>query len=61
MLPSRVGRRWSPLTRRRLQNFRANRRGFWSLWLFSALVGLSLVPEVIANDRPQVVRYDGAI
>ena len=60
MLPSRVGRRWSPLTRRRLQNFRANRRGFWSLWLFSALFGLSLVAEVIANDRPLLVRYDGA-
>jgi microcin C transport system permease protein len=60
VLPSRVGRRWSPLTRRRLQNFRANRRGFWSLWLFSALFGLSLVAEVIANDRPLVVRYDGA-
>src|SRR4029453_14074016 len=59
-LPSRVGRRWSPLTRRRLQNFRANRRGFWSLWLFSALFGLSLVAEVIANDRPLLVRYDGA-
>jgi microcin C transport system permease protein len=60
VLPSRVGRRWSPLTRRRLQNFRANRRGFWSLWLFSALFGLSLVAEVIANDRPLLVRYDGA-
>jgi microcin C transport system permease protein len=48
----------TPLTRRRLQNFRANRRGFWSLWLFLALFGLSLGAEFIANDRPLVVRYD---
>ena len=54
------GRRLSPLTRRRLQNFRANRRGFWSLWIFLALFGVSLVAEVIANDRPLVVRFDGA-
>ena len=56
----RVGRRPSPLTRRRLQNFRANRRGVWSLWTFLALFGLSLGAEVIANDRPLVVRFDGA-
>ena len=59
-VPHRIGRRLSPLTRRRLQNFRANRRGFWSLWIFAALFGLSLLAEVIANDRPLVVRFDGA-
>ncbi len=52
--------RLSPLTRRRLRNFRANRRGFWSLWVFLVLFGASLVAEVIANDRPLVVRYAGA-
>ena len=56
----RVSQRLSPLTRRRLHNFRANRRGFWSLWIFAVLFGLSLVAEVIANDRPLVVRFDGA-
>lgn len=60
MLLDRIGRRLTPLTRRRLQNFRANRRGFWSLWLFLALFGLSLGAEVVANDRPLVVRFDGA-
>jgi len=50
----------SPLTRRRLRNFRANRRGYWSLWIFLALFSASLLAEVIANDRPLVVRYDGA-
>ena len=49
----------SLLTRRRLRNFRANRRGFWSLWIFLTLFVLSLGAELIANDRPLLVRYDG--
>jgi microcin C transport system permease protein len=48
------------LNRRRLANFRANRRGWWSLWIFLALFGLSLAGELVANDRPVLVRYDGA-
>ena len=54
-----LGRRLSPLTLRRLRNFRGNRRGFWSLWIFLALFGASLLADVIANDRPLLVRYDG--
>lgn len=50
----------SELNRRRLANFRANRRGFWSLWIFLALFGLSLASELVANDDPILVRYDGA-
>ncbi len=50
----------SPLTRRRLHNFRANQRGFWSLWIFLALFGLSLVAEVIANDKPILISFDGS-
>jgi microcin C transport system permease protein len=49
----------SPLLRRRLRNFRANRRGFWSLWIFLAMFGVSLGSELVANDRPILVRYDG--
>jgi len=49
----------TPLTRRRLRNFRANRRGFWSTWIFLALFVASLGAELIANDRPILVRYDG--
>jgi microcin C transport system permease protein len=49
----------SPLTRRRLANFRANRRGFWSLWIFLLLFVTSLCAEVIANDRPLLISYDG--
>ncbi|MCA3263344.1 MAG: ABC transporter permease [Telmatospirillum sp.] len=50
----------SELNRRRLANFRANRRGFWSLWIFLALFGVSLASELVANDNPILVRYDGA-
>lgn len=49
----------SPLNRRRFERFKANRRGWWSLWLFLILFGLSLGAELIANDKPLVVRYDG--
>ena len=52
--------RLSPITRRRFQKFFANRRGTWSLIIFGALFFVSLFAELIANDRPIVVRYDGA-
>ena len=54
------GFRMTPLTRRRLYNFRANKRGYWSLWIFLALFFTSLFAELIANDRPLLVRFDGA-
>jgi len=50
----------SPLARRRLHKFRANRRGYVALWIFLVLFVASLGAELIANDRPLVVRYDGA-
>ena len=40
-------------------NFRANRRGWWSLWIFAALFAITLFAEFIANDRPLVARVDG--
>ena len=49
----------SPIARRRWQNFKANRRGYWSLWIFLVLFVLSLFAEFIANDRPLFVSYDG--
>jgi microcin C transport system permease protein len=53
------GRRITPLSRRRIENFKANRRGYWSLWVFLALFGLSLFAEFIANDRPLLIDYGG--
>jgi len=47
----------SPLSQRRWQSFKANRRGWWSLWIFSFLFFLSLFAEFIANDKPLVVSY----
>jgi microcin C transport system permease protein len=49
----------TPLIRRRIHNFRANKRGYWSLWIFLAIFGLTLCAEVIANDKPLLVRYEG--
>ena len=42
----------SPINRRRLDNFKRNRRGLWSFWIFITLFILSLFAELIANDRP---------
>ncbi len=53
--------RLSPLTRRRLQNFRANRRGYYSLWVFATLFGITLFAEFVANDKPLLVFYAGQI
>jgi microcin C transport system permease protein len=55
-----LGRKISPLTRRRLDSFGRNRRGFWSLWIFLAVFLVTLFAEFIANDRPIVVRFEGA-
>ncbi|OGT82221.1 MAG: ABC transporter permease [Gammaproteobacteria bacterium RIFCSPLOWO2_02_FULL_61_13] len=49
----------SPLNQRRWQNFRSNRRGWWSLWIFLALLLTSLPAEFLANDRPLLVSYNG--
>ncbi len=51
---------FSPINRRRFAAFRANTRGWWSLWLFTALFVLSLGAEFLANDRPLLVRFDGS-
>lgn len=48
----------SPMARRRLANFRSNKRGYWSLWIFLSIFVLCLCAEVIANDRPLVIYYD---
>jgi len=58
---SRHGLSLSPLNRRRWQNFKANRRGYWSFWIFSLLFIVSLFAELIANDRPFMIQYDGRL
>jgi microcin C transport system permease protein len=56
-----LGRELSPLTQRRLRNFRANKRGYWSLWIFLTLFVVTLFAEFVANDRPFLVSYQGEI
>ncbi|WP_417409078.1 ABC transporter permease [Hoeflea sp.] len=51
----------SPTNKRRWANFKANRRGYWSLWLFLFLFIASLLAEFIANDRPILASYKGEI
>ncbi len=51
----------SPINRRRWENFKGNRRGYWSLWIFLGLFIASLGAELIANDRPIVVSYKGEL
>ena len=47
------------LGRRRWARFRNNRRGFYSLVLFLVFFGISLFAEVISNDKPLLIRYEG--
>lgn len=55
-----AARPWlSPLNQRRWRNFKANRRGYWSMWIFLVLFVLSLFAEFIANDRPVLASYKG--
>ena len=49
---------FSPLTRRRWANFRANKRGYWSLCLFLGLFTATLFAELIANDKPLLIRFE---
>jgi len=49
----------NPINQRRWAQFRANRRGWWSLWIFLVLFILSLFAEFLANERPLLVHYDG--
>ncbi len=48
------------LSSRRWRNFKKNRRGYWSLLLFSILFFLSLFAEVLSNDKPFLIKYEGA-
>ncbi|NDL65783.1 ABC transporter permease [Acerihabitans arboris] len=51
--------RMSSVNRARWARFRHNRRGYWSLWLFLLLFIVSLGSELVANDKPLLVRYQG--
>ncbi len=48
----------TPVTRRRLQQFKANKRGYWSFWIFMFIFLLTLCAEFISNDKPLLVKFD---
>jgi microcin C transport system permease protein len=45
-------------TQRRWRRFKANRRGYYSLWIFSILFLLSLFAELLCNDKPLVIYFE---
>jgi microcin C transport system permease protein len=49
----------TPINQRRLENFKANRRGYWAFWIFLVLFVTSLGAELIANDKPFFVSFEG--
>ena len=51
----------SPLLKRKLDNFKQNRRGYYSLWTFLFLFALTLPAEFIANDTPLLIKFEGQI
>ena len=53
--------RLTVLNQRRLANFVANRRGYWSSWIIAVLFLVSLFAELVANNRPLLVSYKGAL
>ena len=48
---------FSPITKRRYSQFKNNRRGYWSFWIFMVLFILSLGADFIANDKPLLIGY----
>ena len=59
VLPERHRLAISPLNRRRWESFKANKRGYFSLWVFLCLFVISLFAEFIANDKPFYVYFNG--
>ncbi|KMT66308.1 ABC transporter permease [Catenovulum maritimum] len=51
----------SQINQQRLLRFKANKRGYWSFWIFSLLFVLCLCAEIIANDKPILVTYQGEL
>ena len=49
----------SPITQRRIAQFKANRRGYWSLWIFLVLFIIAMAADIVANDKPLYIHFDG--
>lgn len=51
----------NPVSQRQWQAFRDNRRGYWSLWIFAVLLLICMTAEIIANDKPILLSYQGEL
>jgi len=49
------------LLHQRLQRFKRHKRGYISFWIFIVIFGLSLFAEVLANDQPLLIRFEGRL
>jgi microcin C transport system permease protein len=49
---------FTPITQRRISQFKANKRGYVSFWIFLVLFTVTLFAEFIANDKPLLVKYE---
>lgn len=56
-----LGMKITPLTRRRVDKFKGSKRGYWSLWIFLLIFGITLFAEVLANDKPLLIRYNDSL
>ncbi|MGD8525013.1 MAG: ABC transporter permease [Thioalkalispiraceae bacterium] len=56
VLPVKRSKRDS-VQRRAWNRFRANKRGYFSLWIFGILFVLSLFAELLSNDKPLLISY----
>lgn len=54
-----IGFKFSQLSLNRWKRFKANRRGYWSLWIFTIIFGLCLFAEVLVNDKPLLIQHNG--
>jgi len=48
----------SPLNKRRLENFKSNKRGWYSFWIFTLLFFISIFADFIANEKPLLIIYN---
>ena len=53
--------RIDPITRKRLQRFRRIKRGYYSFLIFAVLLGLSLIGELLINNKALIVSYNGTL
>jgi len=51
----------SPLNQRRFHNFKSNKRGWYSFWIFSFLFIISIFADFISNDKPLLIIHDQKI